>query len=84
MGKYGLYVVLMVILGFTGIIYYMAEQPPKMVVQVLSIAENSYFLGCAENLFEISGLPKDEIIVICKEESKTYRANMARFIGEEN
>lgn len=83
MGKYGLYVVLGIVLGFSFVTYKMMNYANISTIQALNIAKNSYFLGCAENLLN-DKTDKQQIIVYCKEQSEEYKKNMEQFIGESN
>lgn len=83
MGKYGLIVVLIITLIFSGTVYYMVEQVPKVQLQVLNIAEKSYFLGCMNSLI-FSGMPKDESLTICNADSKEYMEQIANIMKDDN
>lgn len=70
-------------LFLVGMIQNMSAATPAPTGLVLTAAYKSYFVACIDT-FNFIGYPKDDAIVICKENSLNYLRELTSVIGEEN
>lgn len=70
-------------LAFSGVLYYMGEQEPKVNHQIGDIAKNSYFLGCVKSLVKKDFAP-EEFIDMCEQDSLDFKKEIDYIMQSEN
>lgn len=81
MGKYGLWVVLILTMAFSAVIVRMNNELDKFNVTIINVAKNSYSIGCMDS-FDIMVMPKDKSILVCNQLSILYIKPLVNIIGE--